>query len=483
MRALASRNYRLYAGGQCVSLLGNWMTATASLWLVYHLSGSPFNVGLVGFANMIPVFVLAPFAGVWIDRVDGLQVVRLTQVLGMLQSAAMAAFTFSGHLTVPILIGLSGVQGLVNALDFPARQTLAYRFADDRAPLDNVIALNSITFNLARLIGPAIAGFVIAAFGPGACYTVDALSYSAVLVALAAVRLPPHVSRVRMAHPLADLRDGVRYAWTHPSIRRLLLMVSVIALAGFAHTIAAPVFARDVFLGDARTLGFLMSATGAGSLLAGVFLSGRTSDGGLGRVVAWGSLVGGAGLTCLALHASLTARAHLLRRRGPRHRALDGIGQHARPEIGGWRQARTRHEPFHDGTEPVSDRQPVDRRDGGALWASPRHGRVRRDLPRRRSDLSARNGRSPFPTMSFKSFFRTLVFLLMLFIVLYAGMYNTEDISFSFPIALQSKRPPARCADFLRHLRHRRPGRHNAPRQRQGIEERREEKWRVMIEK
>jgi MFS family permease len=305
LRALASRNYRLYSGGQCVSLLGNWMTATASLWLVYHLSGSAFDVGLVGFANMIPVFVLAPFAGVWIDRVDGLQLVRLTQVLGMLQSAAMAAFTFSGHMTVPILIGLSGVQGMVNALDFPARQTLAYRFADDQAPLDNVIALNSITFNLARLIGPAIAGFVIAAFGPGVCYTVDAASYLAVLAALAAVRLPPHVSRVRMAHPLADLRDGIRYAWTHPSIRRLLIMVSVIALAGFAHTIVGPIFARDVFLGDARTLGFLMSATGAGSLLAGVFLSGRASDRGLGRVVAWGSLVGGAGLAGLAVRANL----------------------------------------------------------------------------------------------------------------------------------------------------------------------------------
>jgi MFS family permease len=306
LRALASRNYRLYAGGQCVSLLGNWMTATASLWLVYHLSGSAFDVGLVGFANMIPVFLLAPFAGVWIDRVDGLRVVRLTQVLAMLQSAALAAFTLSGHMTVPLLIGLCGVQGLVNALDFPARQTLTYRFADERAPLDNVIALNSITFNLARLVGPAIAGFVIAGFGPGGCYIVDAVSYLAVLGALAMVRLPPHVARVQLAHPLADLRDGVRYAWGHPAIRRVLAMVAVISLAGFAHAIVGPIFARDVFLGDARTLGFLMSATGAGSLLAGVFLSGRKSAGGLWRVVAWGAAIGGAGLTGLAVRGNLT---------------------------------------------------------------------------------------------------------------------------------------------------------------------------------
>ena len=305
LRALASRNYRLYFGGQCVSLLGNWMTATASLWLVYHLSGSPFDVGLVGFANMVPVLVLAPFAGVWIDRVDGLRLVRLTQVLGMLQSASLAVFAFSGHMTVPVLIGLCGVQGLVNALDFPARQTLTHRFADEHAPLTNVIALNSITFNLARLVGPAIAGFVIAGFGPGVSYTVDAISYLAVLAALAAVRLPVHVPRAAMARPLADLRDGVRYAWGHPSIRRVLTMVSVIALVGFAHGIAGPIFARDVFGGDARTLGYLMSATGAGSLLAGVFLSLETSADVRGRILAWGAVIAGAGLTGLAIRGNL----------------------------------------------------------------------------------------------------------------------------------------------------------------------------------
>jgi len=288
-----------------VSLLGNWMTATASLWLVYHLSGSAFAVGLVGFANMIPVFLLAPFAGVLIDRVDGLQAVRLTQALAMLQSTAMAAFTFSGHMTVPILIGLSGVQGLINALDFPARQALTYRFAGGEAPLDNVIALNSITFNLARLVGPAIAGFVIAGFGPGACFTVDAVSYLAVLAALTAVRLPPRVPRDRLTHPLADLREGIRYAWRHPSIRRVLLMAAMIALAGFGHSILAPVFARDVFFGDARTLGFLMSSTGVGSLLAGVLLSWRTSPACLMRMVEWGAMIAGVSLASLMLRGGM----------------------------------------------------------------------------------------------------------------------------------------------------------------------------------
>ena len=305
LRALALRNYRLYFFGQCVSLLGNWMTATASLWLVYHISGSPFDVGLVGFENQIPVLLLSPFAGVWVDRMDGLKLVRLTQVMAMLQSTAMAVFTFSGHMTVPTLVWLCLWQGFINALDFPARQTLTYRLAGERSLLDNVIALNSVTFNLARLVGPAIAGFVIAGFGPGACFTVDAVSYLAVLAALAAARLPPHLPRQRVAHPLDELKDGVRYAWGHPAIRRVLLLVPVIGLVGFAHSILAPVFARDIYLGDARTLGFLLSATGVGSLLAGVFLGGRKSPTGLGRVVTWGAAIGGAGLAGIAANLGL----------------------------------------------------------------------------------------------------------------------------------------------------------------------------------
>jgi len=275
------------------------MTATASVWLVYHLSGSPFAVGLIYFAGQIPVLILAPFAGVWIDRVDGLKVVRLTQVLGMLQSAAMAAFTFWGHMTVPALFWLTLWQGLINAADFPARQTLTYQLAGERSLLDNVIALNSVTFNLARLIGPAIAGFIIAAWGPGVCFTIDAVSYSAVLVSLSAVRLLPRALRKTVPHPWADLKEGVRYCWTHPRIRPILTLVPVIALFGFGHSILAPVFAKDVYLGDARTLGFLMSATGVGSVLAGIYLGTRKSAEGATRIMVWGGIIGGVGMAAI----------------------------------------------------------------------------------------------------------------------------------------------------------------------------------------
>lgn len=288
-----------------MSLLGNWMTTTAALWLAYQLSGSPFTVGMVAFASQIPVLVCAPFFRVWVDRVDSLKLVRWAQVLAMAQSAALAIVTFSGHMTVPVLLGLCLVQGFINALDWPARQALTFRLAGDRAVLDNVIALNSITFNLCRLIGPAIGGFLIAAWGPGVVFALDAVSYLAVLAALAAVRLAPQTKRPKVAHPLADLRDGARYAWGHPTIRRVLCVVPMIGLAGFAHTILAPVFARDLFGGDARTLGFLLSATGAGSLLAGVGLSVRRSTAGLAKVMVWGALIGGAGLAVMASHSSL----------------------------------------------------------------------------------------------------------------------------------------------------------------------------------
>ena len=301
LRALSSPNYRRYFLGQVVSLLGNWMTTTAALWLVFKLSGDPWHVGLVGFANQIPVLVLAPFAGVLVDRVDALRLVRLTQTLSMLQSAALAALTLSGHMTVTLLISLCLVQGLINALDWPARQALTYPLAGDKALLENVIVLNSITFNFARLIGPAIAGFVIAAAGAGICFTVDALSYVAVLVALAGVRIPPRTSPPSEAHPLADLRDGVRYAATHPTIRRVLLMVPVIGLVGFAHSILAPVFAEGIYHGDARTLGFLLSATGVGAVIAGLSLTLRTAPTGQERVVALGALIGGSGLAGMAL--------------------------------------------------------------------------------------------------------------------------------------------------------------------------------------
>src|SRR5437764_2116591 len=187
--ALVSRNYRLYFGGQLVSLVGTWMTQTASLWLVYHLSSSAFLLGVVGFASQAPIFFLAPFAGVWIDRVNRHRLLILTQLLSMLQSFALAGLTLSGLINEPWLIALSFLQGLINGIDIPTRQALVIAFVERREHLSNAIALNSSLFNLARLVGPAIAGYLIAAFGAGICYLADGFSYIAVIVGLLAMRI------------------------------------------------------------------------------------------------------------------------------------------------------------------------------------------------------------------------------------------------------------------------------------------------------
>ena len=199
--ALGSRNYRLFFAGQIISLVGSWMTQTASLWLVYHLSSSAFLLGVVGFASQIPIFFLAPFAGVWVDRVNRHRLLVATQVCSMLQSFALAAFALTHTIGIPHLIILSLVQGVINAVDMPVRQALVVEFIERKEHLGNAIALNSSLFNLARLIGPAIAGFVIAGFGPGVCYLVDGFTYVAVIVAPVAHRV-----KVRPIH--RDERSG-----------------------------------------------------------------------------------------------------------------------------------------------------------------------------------------------------------------------------------------------------------------------------------
>src|SRR4051812_68377 len=178
--AFSSRNYRLYFTGQVISLVGTWMTQTASLWLVYHLSNSAFLLGVVGFASMIPMFVIAPFAGVWIDRVNRHRFLVITQILAMFQSLGLAAFALTNTINPTVLIAMSLLQGVINAFDMPARQAMVVEFIESKEHLGNAIALNSSMFNLARLIGPGIAGLIIAGAGAGICYLIDGLSYVAV---------------------------------------------------------------------------------------------------------------------------------------------------------------------------------------------------------------------------------------------------------------------------------------------------------------
>jgi len=299
--ALSSRNYRLFFAGQIISLIGTWMTQTASLWLVYNLSHSAFNLGVIGFASTVPIFFLAPFAGVLVDRVNRHRLLVITQVMAMLQSFALAAFALTGTITVTHLVVLSLVQGLINAVDMPVRQAVVVEFVERREHLGNAIALNSSMFNLARLIGPALAGFVIAGVGPGYCYVVDGVSYLAVIIALLAMRLAKRPARPVQHHPWVDMKRGFQYAYNFAPIRALILLVAAISAIGFSYSVLTPIYAKDVFHGTARTLGYLMSASGIGALTAAIYLGTRTTIHGLGNVIAFGGAVMGCGLIGFAL--------------------------------------------------------------------------------------------------------------------------------------------------------------------------------------
>ncbi len=305
LRALNSRNYRLFFAGQAVSLIGNWMSTTALAWLAYELSGSAFVLGLLLFANQVPLLLLAPVAGVWSDRTNRRGLLVAANLGCAAQASALALVTLTGHATVSWLLALALMRGLLNAVEFPSRQSFLIEMIGARADLPNAIALNSSLFNVARLIGPTLAGFLIVARGPAACFVLDAASYTGILASLLAMRLPARrVTRV-LAHPFAELRAGLHYVVHMPALRSSLLMVAGTAFVGFATSVLAPVFARDVFGGDARVLGHFYSAMGVGALLSAAFLSTRASAAGLGRWISRGAVLLVLGMSGYALSTSL----------------------------------------------------------------------------------------------------------------------------------------------------------------------------------
>ncbi len=305
LRALNSRNYRFFFAGQGVSLIGNWMTTTAVSWLGYELSGSAFVLGLLLFASQIPILLLSPAAGVWSDRTERRRLLLVVNTGCALQAAGLAAITYTGHATVFWLFVLALFRGVLNAIEFPTRQSFLVVMIGDRADLPNAIALNSSMFNIARLIGPTIAGLLIVGRGPAACFLIDMLSYAGILASLLAMRLPPPPPPRPRLHPFAELRVGLRYAAGRRQLRGPLLMVAATAFVGFAASILAPVFARDIFHADARVLGQFYSAMGVGALISAGFLSTRASAAGLARWVSRGSALVVLGMAGFALSTSL----------------------------------------------------------------------------------------------------------------------------------------------------------------------------------
>ena len=295
-RALSHRNFRLFFGGQSISLIGTWMTRIATAWLVYRLTGSAMLLGTVSFAGQIPTFLVAPFAGVWVDRLNRRQLLVWTQTASMAQSLALAALTFSGHITIPWILILSVTQGLINGFDMPGRQSFMVQMVEDRADLGNAIAINSSMVNIARLIGPSLAGMLIAATSEGWCFLVDGISYIAVIASLLAMRL--HVAPVkRRATSMAqELHEGWTYVTGFLPIRTILMLFAVVSLMGMPIVVLMPIFAARVLHGGPHTLGFLMGAMGVGALASALSLAARRNVRGLIRMIPVAAVIFGIGL-------------------------------------------------------------------------------------------------------------------------------------------------------------------------------------------
>ena len=297
LRALRYRNYRLFFAGQILSLVGTWITTTATSWLVYRLTGSAWLLGVVGFAGQFPAFLLGPFSGIVVDRWNRHRLLVLTQTFAMLQSFALAALTLSGRVTIEAVVMLNIVQGLVNAFDMPARQSFLIQMIENKEDLGNAIALNSSMVNVARLIGPSIAGVIIAAAGEGWCFAIDGVSYVAVIVALLMMRIarvaPPSSGRGRA---LQQFKEGFTYAFGFAPIRAVILLLAIVSLVGVPYTVLMPIFAASVFQGGPHTLGLLMTASGCGALAGALWLAARKTVVGLGRVIPIATALFGAGL-------------------------------------------------------------------------------------------------------------------------------------------------------------------------------------------
>ncbi len=285
-RALRHRNFRLFFSGQSISLIGTWMTRIATSWLVYRLTGSALLLGLVGFMGQIPTFLLAPLAGVLVDRLDRRQVLLWTQALAAVQSLLLAWLTLSKRITINEVLFLSAFQGLINAFDMPGRQAFLVQMVEDRKDLGNAIAINSSMVNLARLVGPSLAGLVIAAWGEGYCFAIDGLSYFAVIASLALMQIKPLPSRGGSGAPmLAQLKEGWVYVSSFAPIRTILLLFALVSLMGMPFVVLMPIFASQVFHGGPHTLGMLMAASGVGALVSALSLAVRKTVLGLGRMI------------------------------------------------------------------------------------------------------------------------------------------------------------------------------------------------------
>jgi MFS family permease len=298
--------------GQSISVIGTWMTRLALGWLVYRLTNSAFLLGLVGFAGQIPAAFLAPLAGVWVDRRSKHRALVTAMTAYVVPSLALAALTFTKTVNIWWVIGLAFTQGVISAFEVPARQSFVIQMVEDRSDLTNAIALNSSIFNAGRLVGPAIAGLVVASAGEAWCFLIDGVSYMAVIAGLLAMRLPPETIPKKEQRVWQEMREGWTYVVSSPPLRYVLVLLGIISVAGAPYTVLPPVLAGQVLKGGANTLGFLMAGSGVGALWAAITLVLRKSVVGLSARVGIAVGLFGAGCALLGLSRAFTVSVVLM---------------------------------------------------------------------------------------------------------------------------------------------------------------------------
>jgi MFS family permease len=307
LRTFRYRNYRLFFTGQGFSLIGTWMQQTAMSWLVYRITNSTFYLGLIGFTGQVPIFLFASLAGVYADRHNRRHILILTQILAMIQSLMLAVLTLTGRVEVWHLIILSAFLGMINSFDMPARQSFIIDMVDNVDDLGNTIAFNSFMFNAARLIGPSIAGLVIAITSEGVCFMINTLSFLTIILALLAMVMPLKEKIVENAGIIKGLVEGYMYAYREVPIRYILMHLCVMSLIGMPCAVLMPYFARDQLHGGPATLGFILGSSGLGALFGVLYLASRKSVKGLEIVIPASSIIFSAGLMTFSFSTSFTA--------------------------------------------------------------------------------------------------------------------------------------------------------------------------------
>jgi MFS family permease len=311
-RSFRYRNYRLFFAGQGISLIGTWMQRIAMPWLVYHMTGSVVLLGVVSFAGQIPTFIIAPFAGVLTDRWNRYYVLIASQVLAMLQALAFTLLYYSGTLQIWHIIVLSVVWGIFNSFDVPSRQSLVVDLVEKKEDIGNAIALNSLMFNGARLIGPSVAGLLLATAGEGICFLSNTISYIFVLGSLLLMKVKPGGQTRKRTRMLSELKEGFSYAFGFAPIRHIIFLLAIVSIMSMPYVVLMPVFAKEVLHGDSQTYGFLMGAAGLGALLSAIYLASRKTILRLGRIIPVSTAIFGIGIIALSFSRSFLLSAILM---------------------------------------------------------------------------------------------------------------------------------------------------------------------------